>query len=140
MYHKEKEEIMKTFNFSPYNYWILYAAIVLLIIFLIITLMRALSLLKTIQAKQPELNAIQEHINSANQKVDSINRKIEQTKKKISPIVKALPILWAIQKIYEKTEDNGIKGYRTAATTYLTQQKNQTNFIKQVKKALQAGR
>lgn len=123
----------------PYNLWILYGAIVLLVIFLIMTLLKLLNFLKVVQSKQPQLQLIQDRVMASQQKVESINQKIAQTQKKISPLIKALPILLAIQKIYDMTDDNGIKGYRTATSKYFNQQKNQKDFIKQVQNAIKAG-
>lgn len=103
-------------NLEPYNYYILYIAIILLIICLVITCMKALSLIKEINTKKPAFENINHDVQLAKIKTEAMKEKKEESHKNDKYLKVLLPILLAIYTTYRDDDElHGIKGYRKAA-------------------------
>lgn len=124
-------------NIYPYNYYILYGSISLLVLALLITLIKALKMAKSFKNMNLETSAIQDNLNNMNKKTILINEVKEAKKKKYGWLKTALPIAIAIRAIYNSNDDlHGIKGYKTAAQTYMKRTSQENKFIKRVNRAL----
>ena len=62
-------------NLEPYNYWILYGALVLLLICLIIAGVKAVKLLKAVKTYQPVIDHMQTNTKLAQIKVEAMQEK-----------------------------------------------------------------
>ena len=124
-------------NIYPYNYYILYGSLGLLVLALLITLIKALKMAKSFKNMNLETSAIQDNLNNMNKKTILINEVKEAKKKKYGWLKTALPIAIAIRAIYNSNDDlHGIKGYKTAAQTYMKRTSQENKFIKRVNRAL----
>ena len=84
-----------------------------------------------------ETSAIQDNLNNMNKKTILINEVKEAKKKKYGWLKTAIPIAIAIRAIYNSNDDlHGIKGYKTAAQTYMKRTSQENKFIKRVNRAL----
>lgn len=103
-------------NLNPYNYYILYLAILLLVICICITCMKAFSLLKEVKKKKTDFDTIQNHVQLAKIKVEAMQEKKAETHKNDKYLKVLLPILLAVYTTYKNDEElEGMKGYRKAA-------------------------
>ena len=125
-------------DLAPYNYYILYAMIIVTIIFLLVTLIKMLKSVKAaLDVIQPDLESIQKNVQLMQIKSEVIEEKTAEDKKRIEPLFKALPILWAIRTIYKKSDDlQGVEGMAKAAKTYANQQQAEKKIIKAVVKEI----
>lgn len=123
-------------NLEPYNYYILYAAIILLLICICYTCMKALSLLKEIKKEQVHFDSIQTNITLSKIKAEAIQEKKAETHKNDKYFKVLLPILLAIYTTYRNDEElKGIKGYQKAASKVMDQKMHKQfvqNFIKTI--------
>lgn len=124
-------------NIYPYNYYSLYGALILLGLVLVITLFKALKMSKNLKVMSAQTANIQNNL-SIMQNKSNIAKEIKEEKKKKNAWIKTvLPIAWAIRTIYKKNDDLvGLKGYKTAATTYLKTSQAEKKIIKRVNRAL----
>ena len=108
---------MRNFVLTPYSHWILWAGIALLLVFLIITGIRTVPLVKALSKMQKEdIAHIKEGVTDVKIKTDAIKEKHEETKKKLQPAAVLLPLLIATLKNYHADEEKkGVKGMRRAA-------------------------
>lgn len=124
-------------NLYPYNYWILYAAIGLTLICIIALLMKLLKTAKTLKAMTPQLEHMNQQLKLASIKAEAVSEKSEADMKRIKPLLTALPILLAINSIYNRDDElEGIKGYGTAARKYVEKKSSEQQLAKAVSKIL----
>ena len=124
-------------NIYPYNYYILYGSIGLLVLALLITLIKALKMSKSFKNMNLETSSIQDSLNNMNKKTAFINEVKEAKKKKYGWLKTAIPIAIAIRAIYNSNDDlHGLKGYKTAAQTYMKRTTQENKLIKRVNRAI----
>ena len=106
--------IMKM-NLYPWNYYILYASILLLVIFIVLTAMKALGLLKEVQNLQKGTEPMQRSLSLMQIKMEAMNEKKAEQKQKNKILMAAIPVLLAVQKAYSSDDSlEGVKGYAGA--------------------------
>lgn len=124
-------------NLYPYNMWILYAAIALTVLFLVLLIGKALKTVRTLNGMKPQLDEMQNHLKMMEIKTSVVDETSKTSKERLKPLLTALPILFAINSIYKKDDSlEGVKGYGSAARTYVTNQQAEQKLIKAVAKAL----
>lgn len=123
-------------NLYPYNMYILYASIVLLIIFIGIALSHALKALKAVKELENGIDVVKASTDTMNRKVKIVKKRIDGVKRVITPIIISLPVLLAIKKIYDASGEHGFKGYRKAASSYYSTKIANETIAKEVEKAM----
>ncbi len=111
-------------NLYPYNMWCLYAAIVVLLVFLVMTVKNLMPMVKALNEEKPGLESISKGVNNAKVKAEVSSAKINKT---LSTVLKVLPIilvLKAIQSEYNKVDESGVEGYKKAAANYYRDKAN----------------
>jgi hypothetical protein len=108
---------MTNFRLTPYSHWLLWAALILLIVFIIITVVRTVPLLKALSHMQKDyLDHIKEGAAVTKIKVDTVKEKQKQTSRVVKPLITMVPLLFAILKNYRQDDEKkGMKGMRKAA-------------------------
>ena len=102
-------------NLYPWNYYILYASILLLVIFIVLTAMKALGLLKEVQNLQKGTEPMQRSLSLMQIKMEAMNEKKAEQKQKNKILMAAIPVLLAVQKAYSSDDSlEGVKGYAGA--------------------------
>ena len=102
-------------NLYPWNYYILYASILLLVIFIVLTAMKALGLLKEVQNLQKGTEPMQRSLTLMQIKMEAMNEKKAEQKQKNKILMAAIPVLLAVQKAYSSDDSlEGVKGYAGA--------------------------
>lgn len=124
-------------NIYPINFYILYAAIAILVIALLITLIKVMKMGKSLKAMNLETTAIKDNLANMQFKTKIINETREEKKKKTAWLKTALPIALAIQAIYRNNDDMvGVKGYTSAAKVYFKNTQAEQKIIRRVNRAL----
>lgn len=119
-------------NLAPYNTYILYAALVLLLIFLIVTGVKAGKLLKAVKAVQPQAESIKTNVQLAKIKVDVMQEKKKEDAAKNKKYSILIPILLAIKHTYDADENlNGPKGMAKAANQVIRKRSEQKKLFEQ---------
>lgn len=108
---------MQNFNLTPFSHWCLLGGFILLIIFLIITAVKAVPLVKAIShTKKAYLDHIQEGVTATKIKTDVIKEKKQKAEKTVKPLLSLVPLLIAMVKNYRNDDEKkGPKGMRKAA-------------------------
>ena len=88
----------------PYNYWCLIAAFVLLLVFLVMTFLKARPLIRQLNTMKPQLTEIQNGITSSKIKADTIGTKAKKDVNQGSGVLSSLLILNAIRKDYRNAD------------------------------------
>ncbi|MCR4951233.1 MAG: hypothetical protein K6A40_07915 [Solobacterium sp.] len=102
-------------NLYPWNYYILYASILLLVIFIVLTGLKALALLKEVQNVQNATEPMQRSLALMQIKMDAMNEKKAEQRQKNKILMAAIPVLLAMQKVYSSDDTlEGVKGYAGA--------------------------
>ena len=124
------------FDFSPYNYWVLYFAIGLTVVFLFMTLGKLLALGKAVQAYKPQLDTIQNNVRLSAVKAQAVAGRTKQIMGIVKPALAAVGLLLAIKAVYDKTDDNGVSGFTLATNSVLAQRNAKRNLIKNIRKEI----
>ena len=88
----------------PYNYWCLIAAFVLLLVFLVMTFLKARPLIRQLNTMKPQLTEIQNGITASKIKADTIGTKAKKDVNQGSGVLSSLLILNAIRKDYRNAD------------------------------------
>ncbi len=125
-------------NLYPYNYWILYAAIAVLVIYTIVCLLKIAGMAKDMLAfLKPRTDKLQRELTLMQIKTEAMAEKKAEDAKKNKWLKLAMPILLAIYSTYRKDEEaHGPKGYVKAAKKYFNDRNEEQKFIKKVRAAL----
>ena len=124
-------------NLYPYNFWVLYAAIALAVIFLIVLLVKLMKLAKTAAALEPQLSHMNDELKLMEIKSEVVKEKTTADWNRIRPLLVAIPVLYAIYAIYKNDDSlKGIKGYEKAARRYMDRQRDEKRIAKAVAKVL----
>lgn len=125
-------------NIYPYNYWILYAAIAVLIITLIVSLVQMAKMAKEMNSfLQPRTDKLQRDMKLMQIKIDVMNEKKAADAKKNKYIALALPILLAVYQTYKNDDEaNGPQGVIKAARTVMNNRNEEAKLIKKISAAI----
>ncbi|MDO4520553.1 MAG: hypothetical protein Q4D59_08715 [Erysipelotrichaceae bacterium] len=125
-------------NIYPYNYWILYAAIAVLVITLIVSLVKIAGMAKEMIAFiTPRTEMLQRKATLTQIKLDAMAEKKAEDAKKNKVLKMVMPILLAIYSIYRKDDEaSGPSGYVKAAKTYFNDRSEEQKFIKKIRAAI----
>ena len=125
-------------NIYPYNYWILYAAIAVLVITLIVSLVKIAGMAKEMIAFiTPRTEMLQRKAQITQIKLDAMAEKKAEDAKKNKVLKMVMPILLAIYSIYRKDDEaSGPSGYVKAAKTYFNDRSEEQKFIKKIRAAI----
>ncbi|MCR5450306.1 MAG: hypothetical protein K6F23_13035 [Solobacterium sp.] len=123
-------------NLYPFNLYILYAAIVLLIVFLILTVVKAMPLLRAVgDLKQPldQMSLRVADVSDKAGKVSSMINGIVSTVKKVVPV---LVLLSLANEIYQDSDEDGIKEFGKSTVKAIQKQQDEKKLAKSIAKLL----
>ncbi|MBQ1531821.1 MAG: hypothetical protein IIZ57_06760 [Solobacterium sp.] len=123
-------------NLYPFNIYILYAAIVLLIVFLILTVVKAMPLLRAVgNLKQPldQMSLRVADVSDKAGKVTSMINGIVSTVKKVVPV---LVLLSLANEIYQDSDEDGIKEFGKSTVKAIQKQQDEKKLAKSIAKLL----
>ena len=123
-------------NFAPYNFWILYASIAILVITMITTLSKALSLGKAINAYKPQLDNIQKNVQRSTVKAQAVAGRMKQIMSIVKPAIAAMSLMLAAKALYDKRPENGINEFTKATSDVIAARASKRNFVSAVRKEI----
>ncbi len=122
-------------NLYPYNLWILYAAIIALIVYLILLIKHALPLLHALSGMKPNIDNIQNNVGSAAQKADAVGKKASKDFKRISDLLPVILLALAVKKDYDEAEGSGLKQIEQSAVNVYRKRSDEQKMIKKIARA-----
>lgn len=121
-------------NLYPYNFYILYGALVLLLVFLIILAVKGVHLLKAISKETPTLQNMQKNVQLTQIKIEAMQEKKAEDDKKNRWLKPLIPFLLAAYHIYRQDNElHGLKGMGGAARQVLLERAQKNGLINQLK-------
>lgn len=125
---------MNNLSLKPYNLYILYAALILLVIFLIYTAVKASSLMKSLKHMQESMKPVNDQITLAKIKTEAMQETKAENKKKDKVASIVIPFLLYAYELYKKDDElHGFKGYRKAMGKAAAYRKEEKRIIQKVK-------
>jgi len=104
---------MNNMTLMPYSLYILYAAIALLIICSIITILHLNRLMHCLQKEQPDIDQIKKGLEQAKIKAAACKTKSDSDIAKAKQSIPALLLLMAIHQNYRQNRKEGKRGIRS---------------------------
>ena len=138
VYNMVKGHTLMNFNLYPYNLWILYASLVLLVINLILLLKHALPLLSALKGIKPDLDHIQNNVGSASAKASAFGTKAAKDLKKITDLIPVILLALAIKKDYDQAEGSGIRQIERSAVNVYRKRSDEKKMVNKIAQAVSA--
>ena len=124
------------FNFAPYNFWILYASIAILVITIFTTLSKVLKLGKAVNAYKPQIANIQKNVQRSTVKAQAVAGRLNQIMSIVKPAIAAMSLILAAKALYDKREENGIGEFTKATSDVIASRASKRNFVNAVRKEI----
>lgn len=119
---------------EPYNYYVLYASLILLIIFLIVTAVKAAGLMKSVSRMKETMKPVNDQITLVKIKKEAMEETKAENKKKNRIASVVIPFLLYAYQLYKKDDElHGLKGYRKAMSKAAASRKEEKRIIQKVK-------
>ena len=122
-------------NLSPYNWYIFLGALVLLIIFGIITVVHALPLVKDLKSHKEELDNIKKNVQLTKIKTSVLKESKEESKKS-DKALNSLLLLLAIHKAYKENDQRGPRAYVDTAAEVLQKRKAKADLLSSLRRGI----
>ena len=125
-------------DITPYNYWILYAAIALLVVTIILSLLQIARYAKEMLAfLQPKTEKLQRDLKIMQIKMDVMNEKKAADAKKNKYLMIALPLVLAVYQAYQKDDEaTGPKGVVKAAKSVYESRTSEAKLVRKIAAAI----
>lgn len=122
-------------NLNPYNWYIFFVALELLIVFGIITVVRSLPLIRELKAHKPEMDNIKKNIEHTKIKTGAI-KETKETSKKNDKALSSLLLLWAIHKAYKAKDERGPRAYMDTAAEVLQKRNAKADLFSSLRRGI----
>ena len=132
----DKDEVTGMLNFAPYNFWILYASIAILVITMFTTLSKVLKFGKAVSAYKPQIASIQQNVQRSAVKAQAVAGRMNQIMSIVKPAIAALSLLLAAKALYDKREESGISGFTKATSDVIAGRASKRGFVNAVRKGI----
>lgn len=120
---------------SPYNWYIFLGALVLLIIFGIITVVHGLPLVKDLKSHKEELDNIKKNVQLTKIKTSVLKESKEESKKS-DKALNSLLLLLAIHKAYKEKDQRGPRAYVDTAAEVLQKRKAKADLLSSLRRGI----
>ena len=125
------------FSLYPFNYYVLYFSIGLLLVFMVLTVKKLLTIPKTLAESKPLLDVISNQAKLASLKTEAMNEKKKETEKYTKILAAAAPVLLAVVSIYKKNDDyKGVNGMVQAVKAYIRNDSAEKKLIRRIRKSI----
>ena len=122
-------------NLAPYNWYIFYGALALLIIFLVVLVVHALPLMKEMKSHSDDFSSIRTNIELTKIKTEAI-KETKQASKKNDKAMSALLLLLAIHKAYRDKDHHGPRSYLDTAAEVLQERKARADLYSSLRNGI----
>lgn len=115
-------------NLAPYNWYIFYGALALLVVFLVVLVVHALPLMKEVKSHSDDFSSIRKNAELTKIKNEAI-KETKQASKKNDKAMSALLLLLAIHKAYRDKDQHGPRSYLDTAAEVLQKRKAKADLF-----------
>ena len=122
-------------NLAPYNWYIFYGALALLIIFLVVLVVHALPLMKEMKSHSDDFSSIRTNIELTKIKTEAI-KETKQASKKNDKAMSALLLLLAIHKAYRDKDHHDPHSYLDTAAEVLQKRKAKADLFNSLRSGI----
>jgi len=123
-------------NLFPFNFYIFYAAIVLLIIFLVMTVVKAMSLLKALGDLKQPLEQMSTRVADVSEKAGKVTAMVNTIVSTVKKVVPIMVLLSLANEFYQDSEENGIKEFGRSTVKAIQKQQDEKKLAKNIAKLL----
>ncbi len=123
-------------NLYPFNLYILYAAIVLLIIFLILTVVKAMPLLKAVGDLKQPLEQISLRASDAGDKAGKVTAMVNGIVSTVKKLVPVIVLLSLANEFYQDSDEDGIREFGRSTVKAIQKQQDEKKLAKSIAKLL----
>lgn len=123
-------------NLYPYNLYVLYASIVLLILFLVLTVTKLMPLAQAANALKPSAERMTANLNDMSKKATAFGEKVSKAVKLIKTALPWLLLLKAANDLYNDSDENGIKEFGRSTVKAYKKREDEKKLAKNVAKIL----
>ena len=120
----------------PFNYYVLYASILLLLVFLVLTILRLSPLLKALGEWKEPVGNLTKNVSASSDKVNRISKKVTANVNKVKKILPVLLILAAANEYYKRSDEDGLKEFTRSTMKAIKDKEDQKKLAKAVAKIL----
>ena len=96
-------------NLHPYNMYLLYTAILLLVVFLVLTLVHLLRMGKALASLQDETDTLAKNAGILGEELQRRSEKKAASRISLKQIIAGYLLLSAVKKDYDRHEENGMR-------------------------------
>ena len=122
-------------NLAPYNWYIFYGALALLVVFLVVLVLHALPLMKEMKSHSDDFSSIRTNIELTKIKTEAI-KETKQASKKNDKAMSALLLLLAIHKAYRDKDHHGPHSYLDTAAEVLQKRKAKADLFNSLRSGI----
>lgn len=123
-------------NLFPFNCYIFYAAIVLLIIFLVMTVVKAMPLLKALGDLKQPLEQMSTRVADVSEKAGKVTAMVNSIVSTVKKVVPIMVLLSLANEFYQDSEENGIKEFGRSTVKAIQKQQDEKKLAKNIAKLL----
>ncbi|HAE15094.1 MAG: hypothetical protein IKF00_13515 [Solobacterium sp.] len=123
-------------NLFPFNFYIFYAAIVLLIIFLVMTVVKAMPLLKALGDLKQPLEQMSTRVADVSEKAGKVTAMVNSIVSTVKKVVPIMVLLSLANEFYQDSEENGIKEFGRSTVKAIQKQQDEKKLAKNIAKLL----
>ena len=122
-------------NLAPYNWYIFYGALALLVVFLVVLVIHALPLVKEMKKHSDDISSIRKNVELTKIKTEAI-RETKQASKKNDKAMSALLLLLAIHKAYRDKDQHSPRSYLDTAAEVLQKRKAKADLFNSLRSGI----
>ena len=122
-------------NLAPYNWYIFYGALALLVVFLVVLVAHALPLAKEMKKYSDDISSIRKNVELTKIKTEAI-RETKQASKKNDKAMNALLLLLAIHKAYRDKDHHSPRSYLDTAAEVLQKRKAKADLFNSLRSGI----
>ena len=123
-------------NLYPYNLYVLYASIALLILFLVLTVTKLMPLAQAANALKPSTERMTANLNDMSKKATALGEKVSKAVKLIKTALPWLLLLKAANDLYNDSDEDGIREFGRSTVKAYKKREDEKKLAKNVAKIL----
>lgn len=122
-------------NLAPYNWYIFYGALALLVVFLAVLVVHDLPLMKEVKKHSDDFSSIRKNAELAKIKTEAL-RETKQASKKNDKAMSALLLLLAIHKAYRDKDQHSPRSYLDTAAEVMQKRKAKADLFNSLRSGI----
>lgn len=117
------------FNLYPYNYWLLYVAIIITVIVFFLNVPKAINFLKTLSNQTDDLLSLANSITNLNEKQNQVSVEVQRFNDTFHKYFSIIFFVFWFSKIYKSSNDKGFKRVNSSVKQAMLRRTTLSNRI-----------